>query len=87
MKKRDIPRSKKIMFTGLNISDAARIASKSGMNISREEMLIEGIFIIPTNRRNENCIIYFEKSKSKKAAVMWCPSLDDLLSNDWVVFK
>lgn len=73
------------MGTGLNISDAARIASKLGMYMSREEMLVDGIFIVPADRKNENCIIYFEKNK--KGAVMWCPSMDDLLSSDWLIFK
>ncbi|WP_159639065.1 MW1434 family type I TA system toxin [Erysipelothrix anatis] len=87
MAKLSITKSLKITFTGLNITAAARIASKSGMYMAREEMLINGIYIVPTNNEKEHCFIYSDKSEKKTKTAMWCPSLDDLISNDWVVFK
>ncbi|WP_159638270.1 MW1434 family type I TA system toxin [Erysipelothrix anatis] len=77
--------TKKVIYTNLNIVDAVNLANSTNANITRPEMLESGAFVVPTNKENENCVIYTDFDTSRKY-VMWSPTLGDLIATDWVVF-
>ena len=81
-KKMDYPYQRKIYFTNLNISDACRLATALNKSIATIEMIKHGLSVIPTNDLNSPLVLNVNDGKR---IPMWSPSLNELISKDWMV--